>query len=137
MVHIIGWQHGDSTHLKVIYNELFIWLKTPSIGGGNSLSTHWLQLPSPSLGRESRAWKTQIPLGTLWPSESWSVELGKVRQRASKLQESFYLVYFWMIPLRSRSIYLSRCSQGSLFTSLPPFPLPPSLPLLSLLCFHP
>ena len=42
MVPIIGWQLGDSTHLKVIYSELFIWLKKSSAGGGNSLFTLWL-----------------------------------------------------------------------------------------------
>lgn len=42
MVHVIRWQHGDSTHLKVIYNELFIWLEKSSVGGGNSLALLWL-----------------------------------------------------------------------------------------------
>ena len=126
MVHIIGWQHGDSTHLKVIYNELFIWPKTSSIGGGNSLST--LAVAALSIAREG-VLGLEDPNSPwhLWPSESWSVGLGERQGRASKLQEPSYLIYFWTIPLgvqKCLSLSLLTGDHGSLFTSLPPSPLP-------------
>ena len=124
MVHIIGWQLGDSTHLKVIYSELFIWLKKSSARGGNSLS-------SPALGcpLHHQAWKIQIPQGNLWTSESWSV-VGRAEEGIGAAGTYFPNPLLEDIGFSLSSVVslsLLRGDHGSSFTSLPPSSLPASL----------
>lgn len=128
MIHIIGWQLGDSTHLKVIYTKLFIWLRKSSVGGGNSLSPLWLWVALSILGLENPGspWQPLDLRALEWSEEG--------RGGCLSCRNLLTCLIFWRIRLGSGCIRLNHCSEGTTgpysHPSHLPFLLPPFPPSL-------